>query len=140
MKKLYLLFPITLITFFAVLFFSFMNAEVSFEVEGFVVDSNNQPIYGADVILDKDEVDGVRYFEPTKKDGSFHLQFNAKEGKPLEILIKKEQFLEYAEKIIPSTSKRITGLVIKLAPKKTAAVQPASAAPLVDQSISSANK
>ena len=116
MKKLYLLFPLSVIAFCILLFYSFRTAEVSFTLEGTVLDQNEQPVFGANVILDKENGEEVPYFEPTNRSGKFTLRFNAVEGKPLNLYIEKESFIAVVQEIIPSTSREQKPLTIRLQP------------------------
>lgn len=125
MKKLYLLFPVSVLALLAVVFFSFRNVEIFYTIEGKVVDINDQPVFNAVVALENKENQGVTYYEPTKKDGYFKLKFNAIEGKPVLLHIQKENFANCLKEIIPSTNKHYVDLEIKLEKDQAVTLQPA---------------
>ncbi len=106
-----------MVLFFSALFLSFVNAEASFVVPGIVLDLNQEPVFNAKVALENEEGEEIGYFEPTDAKGRFELRFNAVEGKPLTIRIKKQHFHPVEREIIPSSSKQeYPEMMIELVP------------------------
>lgn len=139
MKKLYWLFPISLIACLAILSLSFREVEIFYTVEGKVVDADNQPVFNAIVALENKESEEVRYYEPTKPDGNFKFSFNAVEGKPVVLHIKKKDFAKVSKEIIPSSAKKYVGLQIKLKNPKSVTFHPTSPVLSEEEAVVSAS-
>lgn len=119
MKKLYWLFPIALIASSAILFLSFREVGIFYTLEGQVLDANNNPVFNAIITVDERDVEAPPYFEPTKPDGNFKLSFNAIEGKPIHLIIEKQNWGQVKKEIIPSSLKKYDDLKIQLGPDRS---------------------
>lgn len=138
MKKLYWLFPVSLLAFLAIIFLSFREVRIFYVVEGQVVDAAEQPVFNARVALQEQEVDTIIYYEPTRPNGNFRLSFNAVEGKPLILHIQKGNFRATRE-IIPSSEKRYVDLVIELETDRSVTDRPIDPALARDGKVVSAS-